>query len=445
MAEPSNPEPSPQKHPEALRPHVPLLQPNEPIPLYCGRIEATQNGQTLNVDARIDLAWLPSPELRLEVPALPRGPFPQLEGLAFRLNDGTAIENAFVTGTNMASGPGGASARFSGVVAERVTRPADAPATEARFLLPNFIAPMGHPIIYPSGSNRASRLVLRGGGWVVTLDGADNQKSVLEYLKDHSGFGVTQVGRLQKEDGKPFTAKEALATLDALAWYVSFSTARWTGPCLPTGYDADGTQVWQVWSYARTVPFVDRHSWLCRNQGEQFEIPFTAFMRLWADKDWEEVVRVAIHWYVEANAQAGSIEGSTILTQTAFELLASAVLVERFTWISTEGYEKLTAADRLRLLFRWAGIPTVLPAELADLLQQAKADNWADSATAMTMIRNTITHPTKKNRERFGNHLEGRERMPGRSAFGTSNSACFGCSSIGEPTAIAFGADGLGR
>jgi len=81
------------------------------------------------------------------------------------------------------------------------------------------------------------------------------------------------------------------------------------------------------------------------NHGDQFEAPFPGFLKLWQDDSWEEVTRVAIHWYIEANAQAGSIEGSIVLTQTAFELLASAVLVENHGWLSTDGYEKLAAAD----------------------------------------------------------------------------------------------------
>jgi hypothetical protein len=82
-------------------------------------------------------------------------------------------------------------------------------------------------------------------------------------------------------------------------------------------------------------------------------------------------------------------------------LLASAVLVETEGWVSTGGYEKLTADDRIRLLFRWAGIPTTLPPEFSALVALAKAENWADAPQAMTEVRNTITHPTKKNRKRF--------------------------------------------
>lgn len=393
--------------PDALRSRVLTGPPNEPIILYTGPIDFTQQGRAFRADCRIFLAWLPSPAVRFEVPRLPTGVFPALEDLPFRLDDGTTVTHSLVTGSNHSMGTEGYAASLSGIVRERVIRPADGQAHHADFLLPNFQRLIGQPVCYPDGSSRASRLTLRANGWLITLDAAEDQKAVGEFLDTRSGFGITQVGRLEKEGGEAFTAEDALAILDALAWYASFGAGRWTGPCLPTGFDATGKQVWQVWDVSRTAPFRKRLSWLDSNHGGQFEAPFAGFVKLWLDEDWEEVIRVAIHWYIEANAQAGSTEGSIILTQTAFELLASAVLVEHHGWLSTDGYEKIAAADRIRLLFLWAGIPTAVPAELDELTRQAKADNWMDAATAMTMIRNTLTHPTRKNREKFGKHLSG--------------------------------------
>ncbi|MFO0877578.1 MAG: hypothetical protein U0840_09400 [Gemmataceae bacterium] len=403
---PAPPAPRPT-HPDAMRSHVPTSPPNEPISLYTGPIDFTQQDRLFRTDGRIVLDWLPSPAVRFEVARLPPGVHPTLEDLSFRLDDGTVVGHALVTGSSHSNGPEGYEASLNGIVNVRVVRPNDAPAQSVSFLLPNFQRLIGKPVRYPDRSGRASRLTLRAGGWVITLDAVEDQRTVGDFFEARSGFGITYVGRLVKEDGKTFKAEEAVAVLDALAWYASFAAGRWTGPCLPTGFDAGGVQVWQVWDYSRTVPFRKRLSWLDGNHGEQFEAPFPGFLKLWLDEDWEEVVRVAIHWYVEANAQAGSIEGSIVLTQTAFELLASAVLVEHNGWLSSEGYDKLAASDRIRLLFLWAGIPTAVPAELDDLTRQAKADNWPDTATAMTMIRNTITHPTKRNRERFGKHTGG--------------------------------------
>ncbi len=108
-----------------------------------------------------------------------------------------------------------------------------------------------------------------------------------------------------------------------------------------------------------------------------------------------------MHWYIEANAQAGSVEGSIMLTHTAFELLAYSILVEHFHWLSADGFAKLGAAESMRLLFRWAGLPIDIPTELTNLSAIAKGNNWPDSPSAMTEIRNKLTHPTKKNRDAY--------------------------------------------
>jgi hypothetical protein len=392
--------------PDALRSFIPIGLVNEPISLYSGQIDFTQNGKTFRANGCIYLDWLPSPRIRFDVPRLPDDVFPAIDtDLSFRLNDGTEIKEARLTSAKDSFGLEGHHSSLSGLVAERVTRPFDGPVRYAMFLLPNLGRLFGRPLNYPDGSSRASRIVLQASGWTITLDAVDNSKEIEESLENGSGFGITNVGRLERDDGKLFTADEALTLLVALAWYTSFAAGGWTGPCLLTGSDAVDKQVWQVWDHSRTAPFRKRTSWLERQLHDQFEAPFPGFLKLWLEDDWEEVVRVAIHWYVESNAQAGSIEGSIILTQTAFELLASAVLVEHHGWLSTDGYEKLAAADRIRLLFLWAGIPVTIPARLVNLVRQGKAENWPDTATAMTMIRNTISHPTKKNREKFGKHL----------------------------------------
>jgi hypothetical protein len=390
--------------PKPLSPPIPLGDPNTPIPLYAGPIDFTQGNKTFRAEASISLAWLPAPRVRFDIPTLPTGVFPTLDNLSLRLTDGTVISRGRMTGVKHSSGQKGDRASLSGIIAERVVRPADAEATYALFLLPNFEAPGGRPLAYSDGSSRAARLVLVGSGWKVTLDEVDNEKAVRQVLNARSGFGVTQIGRLEREDGRPFKTEDAIPILNGLAWYVSFACGRWTGPCLPRGFAADGKLLWEVWDCSRIVPDSKRLSWMDTGHAGQFEIPFPGFLKLWLDEAWEEAIRVGIHWYIEANAQAGSIEGSIVLTQAAFELLSSAVLVENYGLLSADAYEKLAAADRIRRLFLWAGLPIAIPTELDNLTRVAKADNWPDTSTAMTRIRNTITHPTRKNREKFGKH-----------------------------------------
>jgi hypothetical protein len=293
---------------------------------------------------------------------------------------------------------------MEGIVAQNVIRPEDSKASYAVFMIPNLESPSGDTVFTPPNRRRAARLNLAAGGWKITLDRVENYDSVVDSLRVNSGFAVTQIGRLERDNDKAFTAKDAEEILNALAWYVSFASGRWTSPILTQGYDQEDKPIWQLWDIPRIVSYRARASWMDLLCSQHFADPFPGFLKLWLDDAWEETVRVAIHWYVEANAQAGSIEGSIVLTQTAFELLSHAVLVEHNSWLSGEGYDKLSASDRFRLLFRWASIPSTIPAELKSLTKDAKADNWHDTSTAMTMIRNSITHPTQKNRKKLGKH-----------------------------------------
>ena len=103
------------------------------------------------------------------------------------------------------------------------------------------------------------------------------------------------------------------------------------------------------------------------------------------------------------------MEGSIVLTQTAFEMLAAAVIVEENGWVSADGWEKLPASDRIRLLFVWAGLPLEIPASHLELKALAAGRNWEDATQAMTGIRNPLTHPTAKSRRHLRNYpLEAR-------------------------------------
>ena len=332
--------------------------------MYADAVDFTQGGNTFRADACITLAWLPSPHVRFDVPALQQFPLAPTGPLTLKLSDGTAVVRAFANRLRSSGGPEGARASLFGEIQERVLRPADAEAAYALFLMPNFKGAMGHAVQHSDGSIGASRLVLVGGGWRITLDKTDNEKKVWEFLTAFSGYGVTTVGRLEREDSSPFKADDAMRILDALACYSSFVCGRWTGPCLPMGFGANNKQVWQVWDYSRTAPYLKCLSWADTCCREHFEEPFPGFLKLWHDDAWEEIVRLAIHWYIEANAQAGSVEGSLVLILTAFELLTSAVLVDNYGVLSRSRYEAMSASDRILQLFSWAGIPSAVPPDL---------------------------------------------------------------------------------
>lgn len=386
--------------PEALQPHVPLGPPGQPIKLYFGELHFLDERQEYQADGLVYLDWFPSPAIRFEVPMLPPDVDPKHN---FTLKIGGSISRASAFATRITYGSG---TSLRGVLTDRVVLPGEGRATQAAFLVPNFDWLFGDAIRYGEGTVSACRTVLSGGGWIITLDAVRDHGDVLEVLNSRSAFGITHIGRLVRDDGGTFSAAEALDLLDALRFYLSFAAGRWTGPCLPIGFDATGAPIWHILDPSNAAPYRQGDSWLVQNHHHEFQAPFSGFMRLWLDSDGQEILRFAIHWYIEANAQVGAVEGSIVLTQAAFELLSSMACVVQHSGLSAKQFDDLPAAKRIRHLFDWAGIPQGLPAELSDLTRLAQTDGWPDSATAMTKIRNTITHMTTRNRQQFGTHQD---------------------------------------
>jgi hypothetical protein len=396
--------------PNAISPHISISEHNQPIDLYTGEMEIgkiSESDKMFQANGKIQLSWLPYPRLQFEA-SISSISFDftnhSLEDVSLQLDDKTKVIGHV---TNISIKHGTEGSRLSGIVKNiPIIRPEDSQiqAHRAKFLVPNFSNLYGCPVRYLDTNTdqrriQKGRLILHGGGWAITLDPVDQFKEIQENLKKSSGFAITHIGQLERDNSSSFSSTDALEILDALTWYLWFAKGACTSPCLPAGFDDEGNEVWRIWHYGTIKPFTNPLSWLDRHSYSSFEKPFARFMELWLDESWKEVIQRAIYWYVEANSGEITIDSSIVLTQSAFELLASAVLVEDYRWLSIDGYNKLSTMDLVRLLFKWAGIPTKIPSELTELCNYAKSYNWEDTATAMTQIRNKITHPTKKNRE----------------------------------------------
>lgn len=396
--------------PEALVFPMGLFPENEPLRLYDGEFEVTQNGATASVQGHFQLEWFPFPRFAFHVHHELAGHTLSLgTPVTLRLPDGTSIQNASINSVQ-AMWPTSGTKQFSGLLSAQVIRPCPSDVAYVVFAIVNLSPGWGTGIRFADGGACAARREFRASGWKITVDQVQDASERHKFLKSNSGFAITHVGRVEREDSAPFTAESTFKMLPALSRFFSFCEGRWCSVALPHGYSADGTLQWVTWRCDRVEPYKFRLSWTDDVALHQLEGAFPGFIARWEDDDWHDVISNAIHWYVEANAGAGATEGAIVLTQTAFELLASAVLVENHLWLSSDGFEKLPAADRIRLLFVWAGIPIEVPSALTDLLAVAKAETIDNSPSAMTAIRNTITHPTKKNRERYKRHTTGARR-----------------------------------
>ena len=64
--------------------------------------------------------------------------------------------------------------------------------------------------------------------------------------------------------------------------------------------------------------------------------------------------------------------------------------------VSKEGFKKLPAADRYRLLLRSLDIPITIPSAARSLVAAGKAENSTDSPQVLTEVRNNRVHAGRK-------------------------------------------------
>jgi hypothetical protein len=377
------------------------------ILLYRGPMVLEGDNRIAEFDGEVFLSYLPSPTIRFkgsrnEVAEVEPTGEHRLQLPAGRCHSVNVLH------TELRIEEGRTHSRISGRVNARVDERTLPPASKVQCLLMNFPAINGRPVDVGHWSGLA-RISLCDDQWRINVDRATDSNKRLERLKENGGFAWTASAAISRSDNASFSAEDCDRVFETLFFYLSFAAGRWTGFCLPVAYDSAHAAIWDDWMCQWTTPYRNAESWAANDRPECFEQPYGRFCELYADPYWREILVTAIHWYIEANNQAAAIEGSITLTQTALELLAATILVEQENWISSAAFDKLPAGDRLRLLLKWADIPTVIPTELTELtaLANQESNQWVDGAHALVEIRNSIIHPTKKNRDRFRRHSHG--------------------------------------
>ncbi len=389
-----------QKPAEANRAFYLNQEANEPILLYKGVIEISQDGNLWRGDGVVRLEWIPAPGVHFQVTGGIADPSVHNGSAAVLLVDLGISVPTQVSHVSASIRESGSSVTYSGVIESSVEIGTQSEISRVTFHVPNFPQTLGEPIGTPDGSRSwLGRAVMKADGWRVTIDLLDSFSGLEKSLKFQSGYGVTHAGVLERCDGSTFTVPQAKEILEALRLFLSFARGRWTAPILPLGFDGNGNGVWEEWAGKKVDNWKTSSSWFTGHHPHCLSECFSGFLSRWLDPDSENVVRLATHWYLESNAGAISMEGSLVLALTGLELLSWAVLVEGHGMVSREGFEKLPASDKFRILLARCQIPLTIPQGVPEFEALAKNKKWVDVPHGLTEVRNLIIHPKRVHRE----------------------------------------------
>ncbi|HLG16586.1 MAG TPA: hypothetical protein VJH03_19090 [Blastocatellia bacterium] len=376
--------------PVANEPLVHAPRPNEEVTAFAGTLSVEAKGRKIEGEGRLFFRWLPSPCLRFEI-AQP-GAFSDIDLTEATLEApaaGIAALPAGVLSISQKANP--ADTSVAGVILDEFSLRGDGTEmTTVAFDVPNF-----HRIAH--GSRRStSRLTLEAGDWLVDIDATADVDQRLQALCSVGGFVVTHAGLLRRTSGESFSFADTSTVRSALSTWLSFSRGLWCSPIFwhskPYG--------WTHYSCPRLSRWRAVQSWFPLLYCDRVPSTFPRMVEILADPIWKDPFELAIYWYVHANECAGGVEGSLVLIQTAFEMLAWTYLVKEKRILTKGTWQRLKGAvARIEQLLTKMGIPTDLPVkECPELRAWAKsAGHDRSGPDALVGIRNAFVHSDTKN------------------------------------------------
>jgi len=259
-----------------------------------------------------------------------------------------------------------------------------------------FIGSKGKSAQKGKGTTVLEGVDFEAAGWDVDLWSTPDTREQFERLKAEGGFRLTHVGSIKRTDGGTFSGGDVSDFLGGLRLFFSFAKGCWCYPVCPVGFDEAGTRVWESWLSPRGR-WRSPLTWFDPHHPEQLVELFPKFMDRWNDENWRKALNDSTYWYLNANDNGRGIDAGIILSQAALERLGFEFCVVERRLLEREGFKKLWASDKFRLLFSTLRIPLDIPDETPDLqrLSIKNQMNWLDAPHALTGIRNSLVHPEK--------------------------------------------------
>lgn len=290
--------------------------------------------------------------------------------------------------------------KILGTVGPPVAKP-DQPSTSALFLVVN--GPFAHGAgIVREKTAFAGRLQCQTpDGMIITVDRLSHRQRSARLV-----YAFTHVAEIRFDRPKQIEEFDAAST--TLFRTLSLMRGRWVGIVGPWLFLGDAVHT-VIPGVTKTSRHGNSPTWSHETLLGAFEELFTRLTAGHQDSEMDTALQTALHWLIESQVCAGGVEGSLILQQAALETLAWFVIVQRRKLCSTDGFDKLPAADKMRWLLSLYSIPTLIPAHRVELVSYAKAYNLDDLPAILADVRNALVHGSQKKVERLFHRRDGNE------------------------------------
>jgi len=389
--------------PEGLQPLTEMNAPNTPLIIHEGPYKLVSNTTTYECIGKLEFCWMPSLHVRLS------GRIPVNQDLFndYKANislniliDELIVGKCFLI--NISTSNNTQEATIQGQVDGEIVLGNKSIAVDSvRFEIPNLRGMFGESIQLGTTLSR-SRLTIDDDKYLINIDKLIDFKARDILLQEEGGFLLTYTGSLIKKT-KSITYEEVGKIMRVFHYFLSFINGLRTSPVIIKGI-ANGNPVWTMYESPKVDSFKTVWSWIPKFKIESLPTlwaNFSKLLKIEGDNDW---LTTAIHWYMEANRQAGYAEGSIIIVQCALELLYNRVIIEDKKILKGGDALKLDASNKIRLLLSSLGISPEIPSQLSNtinFISNTSSFSKIDGPGIIVDIRNAFVHGQEEKRKKL--------------------------------------------
>ncbi|MDA3884246.1 MAG: HEPN domain-containing protein [Candidatus Delongbacteria bacterium] len=390
-----------KKYPICINSPIEMLEPNQVINIYEGDFKLRHEEFEIDVKGVIEFKWFPSIKVDFSVKTneinkeiyeyFEKNDFYEVVVNNLRFGDCFITSNSSSTEWDYIE--------LKGTVNDAVLGDKSIPVEYIGFSVLNLREFYGTTVNYPIGRGSfSSRICFENDDFEIIIDKQLDHKVRYENIKANGGFLILYAGELRKKKGD-ITLKKGQEILIAFSIFLSFLNGRRLSSLFHTGIFENEFQ-WCDYNHYIVDPYKDIPNWTFISIKFNNDL-FKNFFKLWSDENDRDFIRLAIHWYIEANSNTAHIEGSIIMAQTAIELIYNWLLIENKGLLLGKDANNISASNKLRLLLSHLQIDYNAPDKFTHLkghIQNTK--DIEDAPDAIVQIRNAIVHSELEKRKK---------------------------------------------
>lgn len=174
------------------------------------------------------------------------------------------------------------------------------------------------------------RLTFLNGDYRIIID---NRSDLSKKSQSRSGNKfISHYCELERLDGKGIKEEDAFRLIFTFSQFIGFVFGRRQGPYFVQGLTNGGDLQTSYHQLYEDDSLTTVDSWVPSFYGEDITNCWKAFSDAYCSKnDQRDILNTAIHWYLEANANHGMLEGAYIMAFAGLELMYNVLIGEAIT------------------------------------------------------------------------------------------------------------------